>query len=153
MLQQNTTARPNQFEDRIFLKLLKIYGFRAFCGAATHAWVTIHKNTETAIHLSVICRRIHCFSRHSLSLPLDCHKFIWEVRLRCNSVFEEEFSSNSSKFPQIQEIFLKLKLLRKCSHTPPLLRQTRAKPPSVDYRMFFLSTNPHDPTAHCNIPM
>ena len=37
--------------------------------------------------------------------------------------------------------------------TPPLFRQTRAKPPSVDYGMFFLSLNPHDPTAHCSIPM
>ena len=83
------------------------------------------------------CRHIQCFFRHSLSLPLDCHKFIWEIRFRCNSVFEEEFSSNSSKFPQIQEHFLKLKLLRKCSHTPPLFRQTRTKPPSVDYGMFF----------------
>ena len=137
MLQQNTTARPNQFEDRIFLKLLKIYGFRAFCGAATHAWVTIHKNTETAIHLSVMSAHPMFSPAFALSLPLDWHKFIWEVRLRCNGVFEEEFSSNSSKFPRIQEIFLKLKLLRKCSHTPPLFRQTRAKPPSVDYGMFF----------------
>ena len=101
------------------------------------------------------CRRIQCFSRHSLSLPLDWHTFIWEVRLRCNSVFEEEFSSNSSKFPQSQEIFLKLKLLRKINartHLHCFDRRAQSRPVLI-MGCFFLSLNPHDPTAHCNIPM